>query len=678
MNRFVLFVFFFACACSSISYPEEVEETLRMAGKNRKELLKVLKHYSFNPEDSLKLRAASYLIEHMKWHYSPAQLMAFDTAVYRLHEQFEQLYDSIVGEATDEELRQEEVRNALASVIPVTRNSVAESRLDTPVIHRGYYPDAEVLTSDFIISHIDHAFRMWKESPYAAQLSYDDFLEYILPYRALYAYPFFENGAYIYRLFGKILNKTTSANYRGIMCRYNHYVLSLAEMFGHQGFPPIGIYDLFLDNSRACVPIANNGCQVFRAYGIPVSLEYNLSFRSAIGRHYYCALLDSAGNWQRFNPESYYYDSISPIVQPSMNLYRSTYAAQTDAPYFLKEENEVLPELLASPCIKDVTAEVYEVTDFTLDFDIETNNNLAYLYVFKNSHTGLIPASWGVINQEEKNILFKNVLYDVLYFPVYMQKASPVVFGEPFYIKKDDSDPDVYKVKQLFPDTLPETRGDLIIHRKFPVKDIEKKIAAALIGTRFEGANSCDFADAKTLYRIEEAPQPIIQEYIPKTNMPLRYFRTVLPDNETNSLDINRVEFLVRKTDKPEGEEGGGYYVLPAVNDTILSVFNDDRITQLFHNEEAVSVEKIRFMPLNADNAISPGDIYELCYWEHTSWKKVGSQQANDDFLQFSDLPLNRLFWLRNINRGQEELPFIYRDGKQYFLYYDFLISAPH
>ena len=44
-----------------------LEQALIQAGKNRKELEKVLEYYQ---NDSLKLRAAQFLIENMPYHYS--------------------------------------------------------------------------------------------------------------------------------------------------------------------------------------------------------------------------------------------------------------------------------------------------------------------------------------------------------------------------------------------------------------------------------------------------------------------------------------------------------------------------------------------------------------------------------------------------------------------------------
>ena len=69
MQKFRYFILIL-CLTSCTSYPEAVEEALRQAGKNRSELEKVLKYYGKDPSDSLKLRAAEYLIVNMPGKYS--------------------------------------------------------------------------------------------------------------------------------------------------------------------------------------------------------------------------------------------------------------------------------------------------------------------------------------------------------------------------------------------------------------------------------------------------------------------------------------------------------------------------------------------------------------------------------------------------------------------------------
>ncbi len=72
MKKIIIpFIILALLSCSH--YPPGVEETLSQAGKNRGELEKVLRHYRESPEDSLKYRAACFLIDNMKWHLSTEQ-----------------------------------------------------------------------------------------------------------------------------------------------------------------------------------------------------------------------------------------------------------------------------------------------------------------------------------------------------------------------------------------------------------------------------------------------------------------------------------------------------------------------------------------------------------------------------------------------------------------------------
>lgn len=43
--------------------------------------------------------------------------------------------------------------------------------------------DAQVITSNYLIENIDLAFKVWKKYPWNRSLDFDDFCEFILPYR---------------------------------------------------------------------------------------------------------------------------------------------------------------------------------------------------------------------------------------------------------------------------------------------------------------------------------------------------------------------------------------------------------------------------------------------------------------------------------------------------------------
>ena len=68
---FILIIAVFT-GCTKVQLPEspELKKAIELAGENGSELQKLIKHYAIHPEDSLKLKAAVFLIENMDAHYS--------------------------------------------------------------------------------------------------------------------------------------------------------------------------------------------------------------------------------------------------------------------------------------------------------------------------------------------------------------------------------------------------------------------------------------------------------------------------------------------------------------------------------------------------------------------------------------------------------------------------------
>lgn len=43
--------------------------------------------------------------------------------------------------------------------------------------------DVQTITADYLIHNIDHAFKKWEECSWNKNLSFEDFCEFLLPYR---------------------------------------------------------------------------------------------------------------------------------------------------------------------------------------------------------------------------------------------------------------------------------------------------------------------------------------------------------------------------------------------------------------------------------------------------------------------------------------------------------------
>ncbi|WP_065220147.1 MULTISPECIES: hypothetical protein [Butyricimonas] len=683
---FVLMIVFLLYNCTS--YPPELSESLMLAGENRKELLHMLEHYK-QDKDTLKYKAACFLIKNMQWHYAEQTVEKIDPRLDLFWQGCDSLYSRAVDRISDTRL--DEKNTLLWDYSDAIQVVSAFMPIDTNVqVVKHPVKDVEVIKADFLIPHIDNAFRVWKESPFARHLSFEEFCEYILPYRSVNGVVCSENGQFLRERFGKHLFRSTGKTLRSYLTRYNRYINHVWLCSRHIRLPEsTGIFDVFFTNFIDCVTLSNNECNVLRACGFPVVIDNMIAYREYRSRHFYCVFLDSLNQRHLFNAQSTYVDTVSPIARPSVNFYRNTFAAQKDSPVFLKAKKEKIPLELANPCIKDVTSEVYETVSITLPFEEETENNLGYLCTFCGSASGgVIPVTWGVINKENKEITFQNALFNVLYFPMYMQGGKLHEWGRPFYLEKDSLRGD-WQLRYL-DGNEEQAKGTLLLNRKFPLKKDLLDLAPSFIGGRIEGANKKDFSDARLLYVFKEVPKPYWAEYVFENTEAYQYYRFMAPPGGSH---IAEMQFLTHRV--PEMQ-----YTAEA---TPLPVFSEEQITNSrdpfvkvieldtfsmkssafadgnalsyslyseasLHLEEPVVVDRIRLLPRTADNMVKPGDEYVLFYWNN-GWCEVGKQKAKYNFLKFENVPMGKIYWLVDITQGQEDLPFIYKDGKQLFIY---------
>jgi len=162
-NHFLLLVmsvlFFFSCQKSSL------DSALNIAGENELELENVLDHYS-TIEDSLKHQAAIFLIENMIHHYSVSQEISvkgensenFDWNNYQIEHLLVQDKDSLL-----------KLKKAIDSLgIRIKPGEIIM--------------DIKSIKAELLVENIDYAFKVW-DMPWCRHLCFEDFCEYILPYR---------------------------------------------------------------------------------------------------------------------------------------------------------------------------------------------------------------------------------------------------------------------------------------------------------------------------------------------------------------------------------------------------------------------------------------------------------------------------------------------------------------
>lgn len=152
-----LYLIILLSACS-FHQNKQLEYALEFAEKNRQELEKTLEHYQNDPQ---KYNAAIFLISNMIGKYglqSPYQDSIKNILVYALNN------NQVINNTLIIESKAKKKWQSL-NTIPLKRY------------------DLQHIKADYLISNIDMAFHVWKKYPWNRSLSFEDFCEYLLPYR---------------------------------------------------------------------------------------------------------------------------------------------------------------------------------------------------------------------------------------------------------------------------------------------------------------------------------------------------------------------------------------------------------------------------------------------------------------------------------------------------------------
>lgn len=130
-------------------------ESIMNARTYREKYSQVLIEYSHNVEDSLKYKAALFLIDNMDGHYSPEgdPIRTFECSL-----------DNINVELGVKELQN--AWNESAKVGQITN-----------------IPDSSIVTNQMLKANIEDAFNTWNSSSWHSDVDFETFCHYILPYR---------------------------------------------------------------------------------------------------------------------------------------------------------------------------------------------------------------------------------------------------------------------------------------------------------------------------------------------------------------------------------------------------------------------------------------------------------------------------------------------------------------
>jgi hypothetical protein len=411
----LLMIPFFACQNNSkADYPDELRVTLVKADDNGPELEKVLQHYAQNPKDSLKYRAACFLIGNMgekhawvdfKLQDENKNTIAFNVLDYENYEVLLDAWDSL-------------------------ENIHGELNFKTSE----YIYDYDTITSEFLIQNIDLAFEAWQNKPWARHLSFDEFCAYILPHRSTNE-PLGEWRTFFMEEYAWIQDSMTDpSDPVEAAALINNDIRSWfrfdPRFYEH---PADQSYTEMLEGKKGrCEDMTNLAIFAMRANGIAVTSDYTPYWANTGNNHAWNAILDKAGNVSIFmgaeaNPGDY------ELSNRWAKVYRKTYAAQK--PSLIEASGkpvDSLPGYINRAYYEDVTAEYGDVSDVVVDCK-QSDENIAYICVFNSGEWKAI--HWAEIKNNQA--VFTDMAREIVYLPAYYHNKEIIPAGNPFILCDD-------------------------------------------------------------------------------------------------------------------------------------------------------------------------------------------------------------------------------------------------
>jgi hypothetical protein len=707
-------VFVFLLTYDSTIYPKPLEGIFEKAGYNQFELKKVIRHYSRSPKDSLKKRAAIFLIKNMDL-YSSYRSRSWDNCQKELTGLF-------IKECNEDKLNQ-------------GFDSIYKKYDLSDVV---YISDLKRVKAQFLIKNIDYAFEKWKIS-YAKQLNFDEFCEYVLPYRAgnapLCDWHSIFNAQYVPNLIS-LINKPKHTISAEDICMKLRIVKDGCLHPSPPDMPDYNIPTLLNAKVGACKQFCLKAILSARCMGVPVAIDFTPQWANRSMGHEWNVLITPKGKPLCFGVNDkcklgMHIENVPDRIPPK--VYRKTFGRQKES-LAMVHGNEEIPPSLSSPCMKDITRDYYATVDIVVNLDVRppARNHFVYLAVFNNKEW--IPVSWSYLHGNK--VKFKDLHKGIVCLPGYFYNRQFLPAAPPFIINNSG------KPILLIPNL--KKQQTLVLCRKYQnalVNDYCKN----MIGGVFQGANKADFSDAVNLFTIREQPDACYNALKIRKASSCKYFRYLAAKQKT--CNIAEIEvYALASHSKLRGKILGGYKLSPdsiaglpplvtvpryirkpdkqqkmtlsisSLSCTIMykqplrhsnrytsffydlvgssistgitssKVKTDTRYANAFDGDPLTNyvregceqtwvglefdkpnrIERIVYLPRNDDNGIRYGDIYELFFWDK-NWVSLGKQTGNNETyrLTYQKAPIDALFLLRNLTRGNEERIFTYEKGKQ-------------
>lgn len=635
----LIVIFIFACkhftplvtTCNHLPVSIELEEVLARSG-NYDELNKVLDHYGKDPSDSMKFKAASFYILNLEnFYYYEGKLL----------EQYNE-YSKLV-------LRDRYHGEYIFKSLNILYGPFLYSKIDKKY-------DIKEIKACQLEDNIDMAFKVWREQPWGKNISFDQFCEYILPFRIMNELPEYNRNK-IYEQFNGFLDSVIKV--RGSSedaCSVLNTILMKPQwLLSHRTtfLPHSRASELIKYHVGSCREMTDLSFFAMRAVGIPVAIDFIPQWADRDNGHEFNAVLGKNGKMTMFLGEEVNPGTPDRPLTKKGKIYRNLFEKNPNSLAMVKDYKDIVPSFLNNPRIKDVTDEYVSCRNITVSLINcpslqDRNKKYAYITVFDNSKW--VPIHWGTV--QKNKVYFTKMEVGIVYMACYYEDSKIIPASYPFILKKNG------EIKYLHPDKR-NVNKNICISRVFPLIT-DAFDTWHMAGCKFQGANSPDFHSAIDLYTIPIKPNPFWNEIKLNTNQQFRYVRYF----SIGYTHIGELEFYFSGTKlegKPSGTRIGRFQNKDktfdkAVDGDINTSFDpfdrrDDSCTWVgLDFGKRKNIDKIRFSaPLKEDKVeIVIGHIYNLFYWDNGIWISAGIRSAKTQEACFENIPSKALYYIQD------------------------------
>lgn len=595
---FTLVLLFLSCTQDS-----SLEIALQKAKTNRPEIEKVLEYFSRSPKDSLKYKAACFLIENMPGHVSHQKKYSLKKGLpWNI-----QLFSELVS-------------------------GLSENDEDTK-------EDIEVLTSDFLIAHIESVFRQKERYLWLHEIDFTDFCEYLLPYNVEKEIPGLWRDSTITDL--QLLDNHFY-HYDDMRTSIGNISNELAKV--SKGYCKRALQKIYSVAPRdiSCQYEALSEMILHRSCGIPAAFDIIPCWGNYNGWHTWVQPIE------RIN---HHVNQIEVFHRSIPKVYRKTYSRQST--FGEKITEEYVPDFFRNEYLKDVTNEYVNGVEVVIN-RFPGDATFGYLCVFNEGEWK--PVSQAAIHSGK--CIFTSMGPGIVYLPVYYDGDSlgSVAVSLPFILRANG------EIKYLQSSDKSE---DMTLYRKYTMESRKKLFMEQIVGCRLEAAKSEHSERYDTLCTIQQnlIMQPL---EIPLENHSYHYFKIIPPEDRSSILA--EIYFFDEKGKRKNGVVDGFALDKTALtdNDPLTSTYVYNFLSFTFLPTDTIAA--VHLIPFNDANGIYPGDEYELFRFDKSlQWVSCGKKKADAYRLEYQQLPQGGLYWLRNLTCGKEERIFTYENGKQRF-----------